>query len=710
MSDQRRAEALIAGFYAALAACAMLETVRDATGAIVDFLVIAVNPSAERLLGCCDHQVAGTSVTSLPELAGNYASVVETGEPLVEEFRLARGGWVHRIATRTPTGVLVVLRDVSDDAYLVRSNDRFFQLSADLMLLAGADGSVKRVNPACTRVLGWTEAELLGMNVSTLVRSDGHVRCKDGSYRWIAWSNVSDGYLIGRDVTEERQQNALLKAIVEETSDVVFVKDTDGRYILVHGNTDVNGVSNTAFLGHTDAEVVPEWAPMRRASDLRVMASGEAETIEQEYMRGGTRYTFMVTKAPYRAPDGTIIGVLGVAREVTAIRRLEARMHQAQKMDAVGRLAGGVAHDFNNLLTAILSFASLAGESLVGEHPAQADLREIHHAAEEAAVLTRQMLAFSRQQILDPCPIDINDLVKREERLFKSLLGERVAITTSMDPDLAIVEVDPGQFVQVLINLVVNAGHAMSNGGHLWIETANTRVTSADAERLPGLPPGRYVRLAVRDTGVGMDEATRQRVFEPFFTTKPEGQGTGLGLSSVYGIVKQSHGGVYVESELGAGSEFAVYLPAVEAAARSLLPLAPIATPLGHETILFVEDNPAVRHAVARMLAEAGYHVLAASSGAEALELARGSVDLVVSDLVMPGMGGRMLVNRLRAGHPNLRALFISGVERDASVVPSGTAFLPKPFGADALLRAVRAVLDGAPSHPFARPIGPFGD
>ena len=503
----------------------------------------------------------------------------------------------------------------------------------------------------------------------------------------------------------------MLKAIVEETSDVVFVKDSEGRYILVHGHTDVNGVPISAFLGHTDVELVPDWAPMRRASDLRVMASGEAETYEQELVKDGTRYTFLITKAPYRAPDGAIIGVLGVVRDITAIRRLEARMHQAQKMDAVGRLAGGVAHDFNNLLTAILSFASLAGETLASDHAAQADLREIHRAAEEAAVLTRQMLAFSRQQILDPCPVNVNDLVQREERLLRSLAGEHVTTSITLDPELAIVEVDPGQYVQVLINLVVNAGHAMPNGGHLCIETANARVTSADAERLPGLPPGRYVRLSVRDSGVGMDDATRQRAFEPFFTTKPEGQGTGLGLSSVYGIVKQSHGGVYVESERGAGSAFAVYLPAVEAAARSLLPLplAPIAAPAGHETILFVEDNPAVRHAVSRMLTEAGYHVLPAASGAEALELARGRVDLVVSDLVMPGMGGRMLVNRLRAGHPNLRALFISGVERDASVVPSGTAFLPKPFGADALLRAVRAVLDGTPNHPFAGPIGPLG-
>jgi PAS domain S-box-containing protein len=518
---------------------------------------------------------------------------------------------------------------------------------------------------------------------------------------------MSDGQFFALSV--DLAKNALLKAIVEETSDVVFVKDLDGRYILVHGNTDINGVPITAFLGHTDAEIVPQFAPMRRASDVRVMVSGAAETIEQEYVKDGIRYTFMVSKAPYRAPDGTIIGVLGVAREVTAIRRLEARMHQAQKMDAVGRLAGGVAHDFNNLLTAILSFTSLAEEGLARDHPARADLREIYRAAEDAAVLTRQMLAFSRQQIMAPCPTNINDLVRREERLLRSLVGESVASAVTLDPGLAIVEVDPAQFVQVLVNLVVNAGHAMPQGGQLWIETANARVTPADAACLPGLPPGRYVRLAVRDTGVGMDNATRQRVFEPFFTTKPEGQGTGLGLSSVYGIVKQSHGGVYVASELGAGSEFAVYLPAVDAPARSLLPLAPVATPEGHETILFVEDNPAVRQAVSRLLAESGYHVLVAASGAEALDLAHGPIDLVISDLVMPGMGGRMLVNRLRAGHPHVRALFISGVERDASVVPSGTAFLPKPFGADALLRAVRAVIDGVPSHPSGEPAGPSG-
>jgi signal transduction histidine kinase/ActR/RegA family two-component response regulator len=474
------------------------------------------------------------------------------------------------------------------------------------------------------------------------------------------------------------------------------------------GHDLVHGVTPEAIIGRLDADIGPEYAPMRRASDRRVMESGLVETYEYDHLVEGERRTLVVTKAPYRDTTGTIIGVVGVVRDLTDMRRLEAQVHQSQKMEAVGRLAGGIAHDFNNLLTAILSFATLASETLPVDHEAQADLAAIRRAGEGAAVLTRQMLAFSRRQLMASRPLLLNDVVQNTERLLRSLVGELVSIVTSLDPDLAIIDGDPGQIEQVLVNLVVNAGHAMPTGGRIWIETANMRVTPSDATRLPNLPPGLYARLTVRDTGIGMDDATRLRVFEPFFTTKPEGQGTGLGLATVYGIVQQSRGGVFVESRPGAGSEFAVYLPAaVDATSEPYPSSSPPRAGLerGHETVLLVEDNAFVRQAEERILTEAGYRVFVATTGVEALGRVAsldGAIDILITDLLMPEIGGRALLARLREDWPALRALLVSGYERgeatDTVSLPPETGFLHKPFTADAFLRAVRELLESRPA------------
>ena len=745
--------AIISGFHAALAGIALLDAVRDGEGRVIDFTFLAVNASGLRLLDRPESDVIGASVRAYPVFAGlrdpigDYSAVVQTGVPLVDEFQLparagggAPSGWVHRLVSRTPSGVHVVVRDISNDAFLRRSVDAFFELSADLMGLVSGE-YLQRVNPSFQRTLGWTEAELLSNSVISFLHPDdvraayalaergesrlpregyeSRWRCADGSYRWISWSWVflRDGeirYIIGRDVTERRKaeeairaQSALLQGVIENTPDVIFVKDVDGRYLVINAaGAGVHGRRVEDVIGRTDAEIAPHDAVRRRESDVRVMTLNRGETYEVEPgVSGGRRY--WVITVPFRGGDGTLLGILGIARDITDQRRLETQVHQAQKMEAVGRLAGGIAHDFNNLLTAILSFAALAHEAVPDARKVRADLDEIRQAAEAAALLTRQMLAFSRQQVLASRPLLLNDVVQHADRILRSLVGEQVRIITSLDPRLAIVMADPGQIEQVLINLVVNAGHAMPDGGTLWVETTNVTVAARDPVRLPGLPAGKYVRLTVRDTGTGMDEATRVQVFEPFFTTKPEGKGTGLGLSCVYGIVKQSRGGVYVESELGVGSELTVYLPAAQSAVAAESgplprPSAPRA-PSGHETVLLVEDNAAVRQAELRMLTEAGYRVLVAANGVEALEVfatVDGVLDLVVTDLLMPEMGGRALLGRLREDRPGLKALFISGYERTQAnhtggSPPAGTAFLGKPFTADAFLRAVRAMLDG---------------
>jgi two-component system, cell cycle sensor histidine kinase and response regulator CckA len=617
----------------------------------------------------------------------------------------------------------------------------YFRLSTDLLCVIDVDGYLVQFSPAFGRLLGWSDAELLARPVLSFIHPDdlnvsrlelegdpaddtgdqfeNRVRCADGSYRWIAWTAVppfADGrrFAIGRDITERRQaeaaireQSNLLRSIIYGTENIVFVKDADGRYIMVNpSGARVQGLAAEAIIGRSDAEIAPELAARRRESDLRVMRDGRPEAYEAEFLVQGEARTFSIMKAPYRSASGAIIGVVGVGHDITEKRRLEAQVYHAQKMEAVGRLAGGIAHDFNNQLTAILSHAAFAQRSPTVE-AARADLDEIRRAAEAAAVLTRRLLAFSRQQTLKPRALIVNDVIQRAERMLSRLAGDHVTIVTTLEPTLAIVEADPGQIEQVLVNLVVNASDAMPDGGTIWVETSNVVVTGADGARLPGCVPGSYVRLAVRDNGEGMDEETKRHAFEPFFSTKAEGQGTGLGLSSVYGIVTQSRGCVYVESNPGAGSEFAVYLPESIEPSQASAPAwtTPTSMPAqvrgGTEMVLVVEDNPAVRRTVVRILKDAGYRVLVASNGFEgmaAFAQAGTPVDLVVTDLLMPEMGGITLLARLRDDQPALKGLLVSGYDQSApkggGALPPGTAFLTKPFSEETLLRAVRDVLD----------------
>jgi PAS domain S-box-containing protein len=388
-------------------------------------------------------------------------------------------------------------------------------------------------------------------------------------------------------------------------------------------------------------------------------------------------------------------------QDITERKQLEVQLRQAQKMEAIGRLAGGVAHDFNNVLTAIFGYVDLLREEIPADSTAQHDLAEVRKASERAASLTKQLLAFSRQQVLEPMVLEPNALVEDFEKMLHRLIGEDVELRLSLARDTGNVLADPGQLQQVLMNLVVNARDAMPTGGKLIVETANTELSDEYAELHQPVVPGRYVMLAVSDTGTGMTQETKARIFEPFFTTKEKGKGTGLGLSTVYGIVKQSGGYVWVYSELGRGTTFKIYLPRVDAAPDTVLPAREPASVTGTETILLAEDDDVLRPLAKGLLEKLGYKVLDAADAMAALEAARQCTEvihLLLTDVVMPGPSGRELARQLGKSRPGTKVLYVSGYTDDAIVhhgmLEPGLNFLQKPFTPASLARKVREVLD----------------
>ena len=497
------------------------------------------------------------------------------------------------------------------------------------------------------------------------------------------------------------------RALFENTPYPMWVFDLETHRLLA-----VNGAA-IAHYGYRKEEFLA-----LRIEDLR-----PPEDIPALERRLATRPPGYQTTGPWRhrKKDGTIIEVeisghditfagrraeLVVIDDITERKRLEEQFRQAQKMEAVGRLAAGVAHDFNNLLTAILGTTDLMLEDLAADHPNREGLLDIRGATERAAVLTRQLLTFSRQQVVSPQVLRLNDLVIDLVKLLRRLLGEDVTIATGLAADCGSVNADPGQLEQVLVNLAVNARDAMPNGGRLTLETENVDLDGDYPTERVTIPAGRYVMLAVTDTGSGMDAKTKARIFEPFFTTKPVGKGTGLGLATVYGVVQQSRGYIWLYSELGHGTSFKIYLPRVDAAASQAAAdeAAPGALD-GTETVLVAEDEEAVRQIIAKVLEARGYRVLIARDGVEALALAaaRGetAIDLLVTDVVMPDMNGRELSRRLTEVHPKLKTLYLSGYTDDAilhrGVLQEGVAFLQKPFSLGALARKVRDVIEARP-------------
>ncbi len=435
----------------------------------------------------------------------------------------------------------------------------------------------------------------------------------------------------------------------------------------------------------------------------RAIQIGESWHLDLETVRPDGAHGWVSSHGvAERDSGGTVVKVRGTMQDVTEQRRLEADLRQAQRLEGVGQLAGGVAHDFNNLLTAIRGYAELIRRDLGSDEKSRGDVDQVILAADRAAELTRQLLAFSRRQVLQPRVIDPAASVAGIAPLLHRLLGEHVELITHSAPGLGRVKVDPSQFEQVILNLAVNARDAMPDGGTLTIETVDVELGAAHEATHAEARPGPHVALIVSDTGTGIEAATRDRIFEPFFTTKEPGKGTGMGLATVYGIVKQSGGSIYVYSEPGHGSSFKIYLPRVE---DDAIPQQPsVQAPAvrgGSEVVLLVEDEAAVRAFATRVLGDLGYAVVEAANGTEALALAAadaGRIQLLVTDVIMPGLQGHQLALELAADRPDLRVLYVSGFTENSvihhGVAENGVSFLPKPFTAEALARAVRLALD----------------
>src|ERR1019366_3646341 len=487
----------------------------------------------------------------------------------------------------------------------------------------------------------------------------------------------------------------------------ISVADLTGRILEANdGYLAMIGYTREALLSGVvrwDDRTPAEYREKDQIAVEQLQKTGIAQPYEKEMLRkDGTRVPLLIGIAMLEASEGSI---LAYTVDLSDRRALENQLRLAQKMEVIGRLAGGVAHDFNNLLTAILGYAELM-ESQLEDEGLKSELREIRLAGERAAALTRQLLAFSRKQVLQPRILDLNAVVSEMEKLLRRLIGEDVELTTRLDPALESVKADPGQLEQVLMNLAVNARDAMPEGGTLTIETANSKLDAGFTTAHPGARSGEYAILTVADTGIGMSDEVRSHAFEPFFTTKEHGKGTGLGLATAYGIVKQSDGYITVDSEPGRGTTFRLYFPrAAGAAAASGRGERSALSPRGTETILLVEDESGVRRLSRTILEAQGYIVLEAASGDEALEVVRshaGEIHLVATDVIMPGMSGRVLWDRLRVLLPDPRVLFMSGYTDDAiarhGVLEPGIAFLQKPFTPFSLAQKVREVLDAGKS------------
>ncbi len=534
---------------------------------------------------------------------------------------------------------------------------------------------------------------------------------------------LSASQMIGAIVDRKRAEESLRRS--ESFMAGVFEQSPLSMWITDHEGTMIRMNQACRDLFHiTDGEVLDKYNVLR---DNVLEEQGLMPLVRSVYERGETvryevrydsarlrgvsvRHTITVVVDVSMFPicdiEGRVTNVLVQQRDITEHRALESQLAQSQKLESLGRLAGGIAHDFNNLLTVINGYSGLLLERTYDGDPLRPLVEQIRKAGERAASLTQQLLAFGRKQAAQPRPMNINALVEESHSMLARLLGEDIEVIHTLEPDLGQVMMDPGQMHQVLMNLLVNARDAMPNGGKVIVETSNVVLDDDYRVTHPGVTPGPYVLLAVSDNGVGMDEETQRHLFEPFFTTKPQGSGTGLGLSLVYGIVRQHNGWIWVYSEAGKGTTLKVYLPRIEAPVAASVQLQQTIARRGSGTILLVEDQSQVRDLALEILELHGYRVLQAAGGAEAMEVSRShpeTIHLLLTDVVMPGMTGKELADRLRAERPDMRVLYMSGYTEATimhhGVLDEGVEYLPKPFTADKLALRVQQVLgDSTPT------------
>jgi PAS domain S-box-containing protein len=508
------------------------------------------------------------------------------------------------------------------------------------------------------------------------------------------------------------EREALFKLITENVADMIAVVDSEGHRLY-------NSPSYFKVLGYTVDElrtsssldqIHPDDQQLVLDVTNETRRSGVGRRIEFRMRHKDGHWVHLESTASV-IPDasGRVDRLIIVNREISERRRLEEQLRQSQKMDAIGRLSGGVAHDFNNLLGVIIGYGEILEERIATTDPLRASVDQVLKAGRRAASLTRQLLAFSRQQVLEPKVMRLNAVVADMEKMLRRMIGEDIDLAISLEKNLGQIRADQGQIEQVIMNLAVNARDAMPDGGKLVLETINFEIDRAFASRYayPVLP-GNYVLITVSDSGTGMDAATQQRIFEPFFTTKEKGKGTGLGLSTVYGVVKQSGGYIDVFSTLGKGTTFNIYLPRIDgdAVGEEHESAAPVIK-RGTETVLLVEDEDMLRSLARNLLEMNGYTVLEAAQGEAALELADqtpGEIHLLLTDVVMPGINGRMLADKLKAQRPELRTMFMSGYTGqrvgEKAILEPGSIFLQKPFTREQLARKVREALEAPVTVP----------
>jgi two-component system cell cycle sensor histidine kinase/response regulator CckA len=610
--------------------------------------------------------------------------------------------------------------------------------------------NVRWFNSSFARMFGYELDELQGMSTALFYSSqddyrrvgeEGYLQISRGElYATEAFMKKKDGTLIlcsitGQavnpqdpeegsiwvlhDITERKRAEGALrtseerfKRLVQNSSDIIAVMDERGILtsvsgpidaILGYNPEDLIGACGFDFLHPEDVEAAIQ------IFTEGVVQLGSSRRVEFRFKHKDGKWVYMEAVGANLLNDPVVKGMVANIREITERKnaeqernKLQEQLQQAMKMEAVGRLAGGVAHDFNNLLTVITGYVELARMKLTPPDPLLKSLDGIHRAAESAAALTKQLLAFSRRQIIEPKVLNLNDLVGGLVKMLTRLIGEDVTLQTVLDDQLGSVKVDPGQFEQVLVNLSINARDAMPDGGQLVIETANRELDEDYGARHPEVQPGRFILLAVSDTGHGMSDEVKRHLFEPFFTTKAKGQGTGLGLATIFGTVKQAGGAIEAYSEVGRGTTFKIYLPRVEGQAEQLAMERPdLDLTHGDETILLVEDDGGVRDMALEILEHLGYTVMSAANGGEAFLLVErygGHIDLLMTDVVMPGMNGRELAERLLRLKPEMKVLFTSGYTENVivhhGVVDKNLNFIGKPYSLNALAKKIREVLD----------------
>ncbi len=638
----------------------------------------------------------------------------------------------------------VTERKLAEEALRV-SEERFRSLFENVptgVYRTTPNGRILNANPALVRMLGYDSfGELAVRDLATegfgpgysrdefhqQIQRQGEVRAleavwtkRDGSLIVVRENarvmRDSEGAILFyegtvEDITEQKLAAEALRAsedryreLVENASEIIYTHDLEGNFTSINRAGElITGYSRDEILQMNIVQLVAPSSGELVSRLIERQLSTTTAADELIFITKDGRELTMEVSTRFLYQEWKVSTVLGIARDVTQRKQFEAQLRHSQKMEAMGKLAGGVAHDFNNLLTAILGYSQLSQAKLEPEHPVHEDLAEIAKTAEYAAGLTRQLLTFGRRQIISPRILNLNEFVSKLNTLLRRLIGEDIDLTFIAAPDLASVKADPGMIEQVILNLALNARDAMPQGGKLTLETANIELDQsyAQSDRLP-VKPGSYVILAVSDTGIGMDVQTQNRIFEPFFTTKDLGKGTGLGLSIVYGIVKQSGGYIWVYSELGVGTTFRIYLPQTTEELEISVPAAvPSAKRQGSETILLVEDDARVRSLAREILETSGYGVIEACSGEEALMISgqrQGPINLLVTDVVMPKMNGPELAQRMGLSRSKMKVLHISGYAQNSIIhhqlLERGEAFLQKPFTPKGLTTKVREVLD----------------